>query len=139
MKKAVMKSLMSLVFNGGIREDNKDVFGKEVLETLNFLGKPDPVFSEIDGVLYITMERGCQQLAISYSMDELTWCVFYTQFDSEDPESRQSLIELSSAVTDKTVTDHEQWFDEPLISKLAHVLSPIVAPMTVEDYIPDLV
>ena len=139
MKKAVMKSLMSLVFNGGIREDNKDVVGKEVLETLNFLCKPDPVFTEVDGVLFITMERGCQQLAISYAMEEPTWCAFYTQFDVEDPEIRQSVMELSSAVTDKTITDHEQWFEELLLSKLAHVLSPVVAPMTVEDYVPDLV
>lgn len=113
VKNEILKALMQLVYNGGIRDNNKGVYGPEVLDVLTYLGKVDPVFREEEGVLFITLKNGCKELAISYDMNTSCWCAFFTKYDSSAPENGKVVKEVSAAYEDRLIEDHEHWF-QPL-------------------------
>lgn len=128
-KKIIVRSLMEIVYNGGIRENNTVVFGSEVLEVLTVLGKVDPQFREEEGILVVSLARGKEELVVSYDMNNGTWSSFFTEYDSEDLFSQVPVKEISIAYMDSNIQDHDQWFADEQLVVLTEMLFPAIRPM----------
>ncbi|QEP52452.1 hypothetical protein D9_0245 [Aeromonas phage D9] len=117
----ILKELMNIVFQGGIRENNKDAFGPELHQVLTHLGKVSPVFVEEESGIATHIRRDNHSLVIAYDLDLTVWTCIYTELDDEERVVR----ELSSAVELRGI-EHEDWFVEENFRYVQTAFSPIV-------------